>query len=488
VPIAEGPCCTVVRTVATSQSAYDQGHGSSRGDTMTMEQVSGRDQHNLGDERDILTAHDRDSARFMLLDGAAASVEAKEMAASLALRLYEDAGSGKRGKPTQAFVEAVAAIVSDHLRNTARDARGWGYRSHGRDQFSDKRIGYRVFKQAFDGMVASRLLAEFRGHQQYVDFGGGKVRSWGKTTRSRATQDLLDLTASAGITPANHDDHFSIMPDEVKRVVKDPLEVRKGSIRVGAEKYKGYPLPLDLTDPRVVGLHARMVRLNTFFAKQAIGGLEHRGFRRIFNDGGDPGYGWNKGGRLSSVGADSYQNAKKAARAEMTINGEVVIELDITASHLTILHALSGVEFAPSAAYEVEGLPRDVVKSWVTMTLGHSRFHRRWPDGVIKRLEKTLGVELKTAYPIAKTREKIIDSIPLLRSWETSTVSWADLQFIEGCAIIETVETLAFEHDVPCLPVHDSIIVPASNVELAERVLTATFRKVVGVDPHLKRA
>jgi hypothetical protein len=62
------------------------------------------------------------------------------------------------------------------------------------------------------------------------------------------------------------------------------------------------------------------------------------------------------------VQRDNYQRAKKASRAKMTIDGHPVVELDLTASHLTILHALRGRAFDPSNdPYAIEGFPRSVV-------------------------------------------------------------------------------------------------------------------------------
>jgi hypothetical protein len=40
-------------------------------------------------------------------------------------------------------------------------------------------------------------------------------------------------------------------------------------------------------------------------------------------------------------------------------------------------------------------------------------------------------------------------------------------------------------HGVPSLAMHDGILVPRSKVELAKKVLTEQFRKVVGVEPML---
>ena len=47
--------------------------------------------------------------------------------------------------------------------------------------------------------------------------------------------------------------------------------------------------------------------------------------------------------------------------------------------------------------------------------------------------------------------------------------------FHESEAMIEAIETLIVK-DVPCLPVHDSLIVPMSRTELAKQIITEVFQ------------
>ena len=59
------------------------------------------------------------------------------------------------------------------------------------------------------------------------------------------------------------------------------------------------------------------------------------------------GFDFQWSGRLYGVGEDSYQTIKKTKRQKMTIGGEKVVEIDINASYLTILHGIAGREKAP---------------------------------------------------------------------------------------------------------------------------------------------
>jgi hypothetical protein len=88
-------------------------------------------------------------------------------------------------------------------------------------------------------------------------------------------------------------------------------------------------------------------------------------------------------------------------------------------------------------------------------------------------------------FPIKMVRQETLKLMPLLNDWHSSDLRWCDLQYIESCAIVDTVHQLAITNGVPALPVHDSIIVPASMEALAASVLKANFKHHVGVEPTL---
>ncbi len=443
-------------------------------------------------ERQSLPAKERDAAMFMMLDRAPSTQQANTMVAALAKRLHGVPKDGKHPKPSKGFVAAVGALVSDLFRMAKGDLSGWGYRSHRSEAFSGYRIGARPFKLAITAMRAEGLIEFFGGHQQHVTFGSVKVPAWKKAPRVRATSALLDVGRDFDVTPSNHDHHFVIIPEELPAKAKpiiQPLECRADAVRLGSVKSSGASMPIDLSDPMARRLNDELVRLNAFFDTQDIGGASHRGFKRIFHASDTAGFAWDKGGRLYSVGGANYQQAKKVVRKAMTINGEGVVELDIAASHLTILYALRGLPLDLSTdPYDIPELPREVVKTWVTMTLGHDKLHVRWPPKAKESLETELVPELGKAFPLKTIRQRIVERHPVFEDWQDSTLRWPDFQFVESRAVVGAVATLAFDHGVPCLPVHDSIIVPASQAALAERVLKAAFRASVGVEPVLKVA
>jgi hypothetical protein len=434
-----------------------------------------------------IPAQERDAALYMPLNHAPLSEAARSFVDTLASRLFAQRDGAKRSGPSTIFVRAVGALLADLLRVAQREPLWWGFRSHRVEAFSGHRVGYRVFKEAFDALAAEGLIEFVKGHQQRQVIFGSQAVSWRMATRCRPTRMLLELSEQAGLSRSDLDQHFeSLAPPRARKVIH-PLECRRPPVHLGSQRHKGPTIDLNLADLRTKELHDQVLDLNAFFAEQLIEGQQHRGFRRIFHEVGDQPPQWNKGGRLYSIGKDNYQLARKRDRAKMTMNGEPVVELDIAASHLTILHALCGQPFDPEQdPYEVDGLPREIVKRWVTMTLGHDKLHGAWPRKVREDLEPGLGISLNAAFPIMKTQARLIEHFPLLAAWRESSVRWYDLQYVESCAIVAAVETLAFQHQVPCLPIHDSIIIPAERANLGAEVLSEAFREAVGVYPRLK--
>ncbi len=228
-----------------------------------------------------------------------------------------------------------------------------------------------------------------------------------------------------------------------------------------------------------------MDRLNRFYMRHMIEPGGFRGIRRIFNNGESPEFDWNKGGRLYAVGG-GHQTIKKAERLKLTIDGEAVAEIDVKASFISILSAKRGMPLDPyDDPYEIEGLPRSLAKAVVTMTLGHDRFHARWPSKVKLNLEEKLGVDLGKAYPLKKVLPLITSKLPAMADWGNVDFSCFDLQFIESEAMLLAVERLAYDHHVASLPVHDSLIVPVSQLELAKGVLGEAYEEVTGHKPQL---
>ena len=186
------------------------------------------------------------------------------------------------------------------------------------------------------------------------------------------------------------------------------------------------------------------------------------------------------GGRLYAISELHYQRLKKAQRLKIKINGEAVVEIDINASYLRILHGLRKFPLpAGRDIYAIKGLSRVIVKAWITATLGHTGFHRAWPSKAIEAIGKA-GIVRPKSMTAQRVQEKVLERFPVLHDWPTCGIRWSHLMHDESEAVIKTMSTLS-SLGIPALPVHDSIIVPKSAAELATNALVETLEGKFGV-------
>ena len=309
---------------------------------------------------------------------------------------------------------------------------------------------------------------------------GDQLRVRGKASRFRATAKLLAICAEYGINPQNATEHFAYRPPE------HPLRLNASSRTVGNWKDPGRPMNYARTE-QTARLEEPVKELNAFLAQHVISGAMHRWFHRTFNMGDRKDFAWNKGGRLYSDGKGSYQNIPRPERLKMTIEGESVCEIDIRASYLTILHALYHVPFQVSAVvdpYQIAGIPRTVVKAWVTVRFGTKGTRTRWPSEAIKKYaEDNAGADLRE-YKIRNVEREFCRKYPLMARWRDLKETWADLMWLESEAVVSTV-MLLMRSGVPSLPVHDSLIIPASAAAMASDILSNNYNHVCGVTPAL---
>lgn len=405
--------------------------------------------------------------------------------------LIEELFKSSDGTPTRKQVAAAGALIADLLDRDENDQGGWLYRSMNAASFTGATVGQRPFMAAY-AALRSDMIEEVRGNRVWGESqiaSSGKLPVWQRATRFRATPRFREWFAERGIYRDNWDEHFTrTVPLTPASKVSCPVVLRSGKPPRHFGLSKGYRMPIDHSDAQVAAQIARMDRINAYLAGVDVKPHGPVLLRRIFACGDDPQHGWKKGGRLYAVGASPYQTAKRDRRADITINGTAICELDIRASHVTILAGLGHIPPFEGDPYELpHGPPRPVVKRWVNMTLSHGKRHARWPRSAVDDLKKNDGVDL-AAYPLKETADTILGRLPILKEDGSPSVAvgWGELQFLESEVILASMEALAFEYDVPALPVHDSLIVPEEARELAKRVLNKTFTGAFGITPVIE--
>jgi len=427
-------------------------------------------------------------ATYMTLSYTPKTDQAKAFTASIATQLKTNQTRQRKHKEQDElqFDRTVALILGDLLlahdegiRNTGEKSNNsLSYHPMSANYFTDLIVGYQTFRQIVNGLNGLGLIAIYDGkNSRPLDWGEGvKTYFGGLATRFKPLQPLIDKTAEYGLSEEAFHEHFHIiMPSNV-------VEVR-ASKEAGGKRGKKMKLS---SFPRSQQIINDITAINDFLSTFTYEGIVFTGLRRLFNESDRDNFDFNLGGRLYPSGSLGYMGMNSLERSSITINQEAIVEIDINASYLTILHALKGIAM-PDAEdmYAIGGLPREVVKKWITITLGADNFHAKWLKGNIKDFKETC--ESYDASMTAKAVERVVlEHFPLMRDWPKQEVRWSNLMFIESEVIISTMQELMLKHQVPSLPVHDCIIVRKSDQELAMRVLSEQFKIIVGIEPRLK--
>ena len=336
-----------------------------------------------------------------------------------------------------------------------------------------------MFKDAVHFLEELDFISIYEGRNaRPIDFGEGTKQSFhgGFATRFKPLQPLIDTALECGLVEGQfHKAFFTLMPKSV-------VEVRASKSDV-AQRGKKMPLP---STPQTEQLIGDVIAINTFLSRFTYDGMVFGGLRRLFHEGDRDDFRFNLGGRLYSANSQGHINMKSHNRANIQINGEAIVEIDINASYLTILHALKN-EPMPNRGdiYDIGVLPRAVVKQWFSITMGNDSFHTKWLQGNIDEMKKA-GASYKPWMTVKAVEKAVLEHFPIMKDWPKQEVRWSNLMFIESEVIIGTMLQLMRQYEVPSLPVHDCIIVRKSDQELAMRVLSEQFKVKVGIEPRLK--
>jgi hypothetical protein len=249
-------------------------------------------------------------------------------------------------------------------------------------------------------------------------------------------------------------------------------------------------LALDADDPELRRIIEAVEAHNAFAASLTVEGCTPPRWRRIFTAD------WRLHGRWYAAGPEPscvYQNMSEDERLrEVRIAGEAVVEVDVSAAHLSILHGLHGLPLPTGDLYVVvPDVPREVVKAWLTASIGRGKAKPSWSD-------RATGEQ--RAYDAALICGAMLEAYPFLA--DLPGIVPADLRRAHGkrrglvshflMGIEAAALTAAMEHlrsmGFLALPMHDGLIVQASAERWAAAGLEAAFSYFAKVRPRLKIA
>lgn len=434
---------------------------------------------------------------YWTFDCFAKSVEALNLVSKLfsSLKLNKGKKNKLSDKQLEARHVAFDRCLSTLIVKTELEAGIQVYHSLGKSSFNASGDGsstdtfgvsHNNFRLIVDALVAKDYLEHTPG-KKYAeeDFnnpdGSPAPLAWSFVASHFApTLKLIKLIRKYGLTKKTLTTyHFG------KDKPKVFLQVSHPSQSNGRNKLRGRKVANNLisSDPVYQAELADMQFINEQLHQHQLEGGEFTGLKRIFNNYTDEGYSWDAGGRMYGVEQDGYQKLASSERTKMTVNGEPVVEIDIEACFLTILFGLMNKPMPNQDMYEVDGMPRPIVKRWMTIALTNGKLPTRWPSKAKRELEKKLpGLKIPAATNVAKA---VLKRYKWLEGMSDSDIGWPKLQYIESTVMKNTVMELLGE-GIPAYPVHDSVIVPASARVQAIDVLQRQFEAEVGVIPGVE--
>ncbi|BDW83720.1 hypothetical protein MACH24_31580 [Erythrobacter sp. Dej080120_24] len=382
------------------------------------------------------------------------------------------------------------------LQSVGSDGRQVPAGLHGasKGSFNKERLGfaYDIFINVRDALRAAGLLLVSTGKPRWHPAFDNFLVRGGDATTYKLTDTAISLAVSFGISSADWSVHWRRTGEQpIKTVVDVPrLVLRKKSGRVAGKKKDVEDWPFSPDEPKVRSILTGIDQLNDFLAEQAVDGFAFLGLRRIFNNGDQADFDWNKGGRYYSLPGGHLYEAWGAdkRRATIRLNGEAVEEVDLRASHLTLVHALQQRPFDPhDDPYAIPGWPRAVVKAWVSQAIGASNPRpRQWSKAAQADYEaERPGRFLSDEFPISEIGASVTSRHPLLVDLKTCGFGTLDLQYHEAEILRLAMEDLMLKRGIAVLPMHDAIIAPRSKLgEARDALLQAFADQVEGVTGH----
>lgn len=313
-------------------------------------------------------------------------------------------------------------------------------------------------------------------HLHYLE-----AANWLRVNRSTRYSNGFYTTLGAGEELLKHSQELSITLDDIdsrisNRVIEmenaGPVEVHRRKSNLATDDWE-----------TVQRIQSQMNELNQLIGQADLSCVadgpaldtRRRQLVRKFRDGS-----FERGGRTG--GTAFWLNLPKATRrGALMINGERIAEVDLKAAVPSIAYALKGIkpEYDPYTVIELAGAPRDAIKLAMMQYLW-APFDRR-----TGRLPTATRLKIPKEYTAREVFEAIIKhNAPIAEFIGASPPRGAELQWHES-EIIVAAAIASFKAGVPCLPLHDALLVPRGGAKVATAVLHGVFTKRFGVTPEI---
>jgi hypothetical protein len=191
---------------------------------------------------------------------------------------------------------------------------------------------------------------------------------------------------------------------------------------------------------------------------------DHKTLHRIYNGG------WTLGGRFYGT---FWQNMRSEDRRHILIDGSETVEVDYDQLHARIIYAKAKKKLHGDA-YEIEGWDRKIAKRAFFVVINAGNFVEA--KGAVAKLLNENGLDPKRSVKLIeamKTRHHDVSEF-------FHSGCGLQLQNLDSQMAEYVLKTMTVRMGIPCLPIHDSFIVPATATKALIRAMKDAYEKFVG--------
>lgn len=185
---------------------------------------------------------------------------------------------------------------------------------------------------------------------------------------------------------------------------------------------------------------------------------------RVYNGG------WTLGGRFYGA---FWMSMPGDDRKRILIDGNETTEVDYDQLHARIIYAWAKKKLVGDA-YDIDGFERKVAKRAFFIIVNAKSYLSA--KGAVAELLDEKGLDPKLA---DKLIEAMKDRHHQVSKYFHSGIG-LELQNLDGRMAEYVLRVMTVQKGVPCLPIHDSFIVPAGQVKNLVRTMKAAYEKFVG--------
>jgi hypothetical protein len=324
----------------------------------------------------------------------------------------------------------------------------------------------------------------------------GRVSRYRDPATSKTLPRLLDLMADPRLGLIHQELGFRTTDGQSKRTVIRPSAklvriIRSHNVslvdigellRPEPIELKGHPvgrnkrnklIEYDETDftskarEHVEGINSFLATAEIRYVGPEVVDINRRQLRRSFNRES-----FQSGGRL--WGGFWQPMGKKERLRHIKIGGEDIVEIDYGQVMPRLLYAIKGLAPPMEDLYDIPGIigERKGIKKVMSSMQFVDKPLSRFPKDTRRYFGRNVRVQ-DVEKAILSTHPDIADTFHRGMGHRC--------QFMESQILIEVLRILNSMETV-ALPIHDAILVPASAVTLAQRVMLYTFRRHTGQD------